>query len=1292
MGDRGVGDGPGSDHIDGLVGGPGVRVVGGVGEADDLPTRVHGGEGAAAHGGPSADDAGRIVGVRGGDAVIRGHRAGREDEVDRTARLTGKGAEGEQGGAFDEVHDATDIRADGRSARGEGGRGKGLILRDAVARVHRQGAATERERTQAVGGEGGRDGGERAAERDAPRARERGGRQDRGQGRLAQGDADAIGDRRDDGADVDARAGDRHADEEGGRAARVIQSGAHRGLIDGRREGRSDRSECRHRGAIRDARTADILADGQGAQIGDRDAGLADDATSSRRGHGDAEGGEVAGRNADEGLADEDAGRTGHGGRGEDRGGRFLVQGDADARRDRGDDRASGDTGAADRHADEEFRRGTGVGEESAHADLVSRRDEGRDGARDAGDDGTRDDARTTDDLARGQARGRGHRDGGTTDGAAGGDHAGGRARQDVRGIRGAAEVEEQRTLVEHGATEMRLVTAEDEGAFARLRQGTEPLQARRRLNGDRAARVDLDRRGVGEVDVEATRGRGIHAGEREVRRGVEVAEDAAGEVEIADGVGVRQAGRTGDATDEERTRGEGVVRAAVRTKASREGATEHEGADAGRAAILRERGDVRSRGERARGFGGGEADNGSVEEAAVEGERTRARRAGRAAGEITADLDHRGADVELRTGEVDRRGAGNATRRKVINEERSGALLAAVLGAEHEDRVDDAAADRGGGASGVLTELETIRIEEIDRAEVDGVRLAGGIGRLATEGEATRGDRVDAGEIQREADIGGRRGSVEGGTVRVEGRTAEQGRLIREHRNTGHIQGAVDRTAGGIGNAVGSITDQADGAVGDGDIAGVAFQDGADATLGLDVAAEVEGRATRIRRESGSAPEREGLVGFEVGIAAVEDDFAGVEAGAGQAQGTDTLLAELGRPGEGADAQGVRDDVEGLRARTGDGEHARTEVEAVRVGERDGPAGDGADAERAVGVRREGERRARTVVDRGGGADGEETAADGGRVVDAQRTRGEVRRTRVGVGLREDDGAAVEVVQDELIGARQDRGNRQRATAATEDVAIGARGDGARVGDGGGSAETKGLVGGREVDVGGRIGRREGQRPGRSGGNLSGGEPSIGIAVETGGGQGARLDDVDGGGGRKDGGGRQVNQTAGGAEVAEAEDAGAGAGGGEGRVGGEREAGIGEQATTVIQGDAAVATQGQRAGRAQVGGGPGQGRPVGGQRGGSRAERRRRVRTEGAPGDVELAGEGVGAGELEFAQAHLGDEACAADDARNGDGPVFIDVESAGTGHRDGAGGGERTRRTEPAIIIEGKRTRGGT
>ena len=82
---------------------------------------------------------------------------------------------------------------------------------------------------------------------------------------------------------------------------------------------------------------------------------------------------------------------------------------------------------------------------------------------------------------------------------------------------------------------------------------------------------------------------------------------------------------------------------------------------------------------------------------------------------------------------------------------------------------------------------------------------------------------------------------------------------------------------------------------------------------MGLDVTAEVEGRAAGQGREGSLTPNREGLVGFEGRITAVEDDFARIEAGTGDAQGTRALLAELGRAGEGADAKGVSDDVNDL-------------------------------------------------------------------------------------------------------------------------------------------------------------------------------------------------------------------------------------------------------------------------------------------------------------------------------------------------------------------------------------------
>ena len=136
--------------------------------------------------------------------------------------------------------------------------------------------------------------------------------------------------------------------------------------------------------------------------------------------------------------------------------------------------------------------------------------------------------------------------------------------------------------------------------------------------------------------------------------------------------------------------------------------------------------------------------------------------------------MDYRSADVELRAGQVEAGGAADATRAHVIDDDGGRALLAAILAAEHEDRVDDAAADGRGSSRGVVTETETIRIEEIDRTKVDGVRLAGGIGRQETDGDATCGDRVDSGEVERQPDVKRRRGGIEGGAVRVEGRPAD--------------------------------------------------------------------------------------------------------------------------------------------------------------------------------------------------------------------------------------------------------------------------------------------------------------------------------------------------------------------------------------------------------------------------------------------------------------------------------------------------------------------------------------
>ena len=110
----------------------------------------------------------------------------------------------------------------------------------------------------------------------------------------------------------------------------------------------------------------------------------------------------------------------------------------------------------------------------------------------------------------------------------------------------------------------MRLEAAEDERTFARLGQRTQPLEQRRSLYGNRATGIDLDGRGVGQVDVQTTRGGRVDAGEGEIGRGVKVTEDAAGEVEVTDRVGVGEAGRTGDDADKELTRIQVVGRTAV--------------------------------------------------------------------------------------------------------------------------------------------------------------------------------------------------------------------------------------------------------------------------------------------------------------------------------------------------------------------------------------------------------------------------------------------------------------------------------------------------------------------------------------------------------------------------------------------------------------------------------------------------------------------------------------------------------------------------------------------------------
>ena len=118
---RQVGDGAGGGDIDDLVGRPGVRVVGGVGEADDLTTRIRGGEGAATDRGPGTDDAGGVIGRRGGDGVGRGDRATREGEVNGGAGVTRQRTERKQVGTFNVEHRSTDI---GTDARGTGIKGR----------------------------------------------------------------------------------------------------------------------------------------------------------------------------------------------------------------------------------------------------------------------------------------------------------------------------------------------------------------------------------------------------------------------------------------------------------------------------------------------------------------------------------------------------------------------------------------------------------------------------------------------------------------------------------------------------------------------------------------------------------------------------------------------------------------------------------------------------------------------------------------------------------------------------------------------------------------------------------------------------------------------------------------------------------------------------------------------------------------------------------------------------------------------------------------------------------------
>ena len=130
---RQVGDGARGGDVHDLVGGPCVRVVSGVGEADDLATRIRGGEGAATDRGPRTDDASGIIGRRGGDCVGRGDRPTREGKVDRGAGVSRQGPEGEEVRAFNVEHRGTDVGPDARGASVKGRTEERLVKEGRIA-------------------------------------------------------------------------------------------------------------------------------------------------------------------------------------------------------------------------------------------------------------------------------------------------------------------------------------------------------------------------------------------------------------------------------------------------------------------------------------------------------------------------------------------------------------------------------------------------------------------------------------------------------------------------------------------------------------------------------------------------------------------------------------------------------------------------------------------------------------------------------------------------------------------------------------------------------------------------------------------------------------------------------------------------------------------------------------------------------------------------------------------------------------------------------------------------------
>ena len=252
------------------------------------------------------------------------------------------------------------------------------------------------------------------------------------------------------------------------------------------------------------------------------------------------------------------------------------------------------------------------------------------------------------------------------------------------------------------------------------------------------------------------------------------------------------------------------------------------------------------------------EAEDGGVDEAAVEGER--GSRAGRgAAGIVEADAVIRRPDIVRCAGQVQRARAAGTTRTDVANEHRRGTGIATFLTTDEEQGVRQARLHRPRGASGVLTELQAVGVEDIGGTELDQGILARRISdgtrtEPATEEDLSSSDGIDPGgkphvhdgvkQTRAKREGRARMTSVLNARIRgLEGQRGQSGEV--NDRGRAQLVRHVD--------AVKGIADEPERAIGDSQVEAVDV--GREATHRLGRAIVVEGGGGG---DGGAAPDRD--------------------------------------------------------------------------------------------------------------------------------------------------------------------------------------------------------------------------------------------------------------------------------------------------------------------------------------------------------------------------------------------------------------------------------------------------